>query len=104
MRGVSGWCWSVQIESVVAVAVASDVVLPDQVAAEDALDTLAAARLLLAVHSGQNFMGGNLSPSVCELLEQMADHGDLPGALDRPRLVGLGGDDQRVGVPVEANR
>ena len=104
MRGESSRCWSVQIESVVTAAIASDVVLPDQVAAEDVLDALAAARLLLGVHSVQDFMCGNPAAPVFELLEQMADHGNLPRALDRPGLVGLGGDDQRVGVPVEANR
>ena len=98
MRGVSGWCWSVQIESVVAVAVASDVVLPDQVAAEDVLDTLAAARLLLAVHSGQNFMGGNLTTLAPDIVAAILDDA-MPNhvtlfdlAVDPPALW----DDQRA--------
>ena len=108
-EGGCAWCvptgtGSVQVESVLTLAVVCDVVLPDQVATEDVLNTLATASLLRTVDGVQDFTGGNPTPSVFKLLEQIPYHGNLPSDFDGPWPVCLGGDDQRIGVRIEANR
>ena len=103
MRDVAGWHESVQIESVVALAIAGDVVQPDSIAAEDILNTPTSAMLMGTVDCIQNLMSWDPSPPLLKLLEQVPNHRKLLRSSDDPRLIRLGGDRQGMGVGIKAH-